>query len=501
MRLSTAEIPAWPKLAWCARLRPGGSTVHVLHGPRVEVQDKWLFEGVWDGEFGAGGFDRTSIAMGSGVRIRGDHVMIVAAGSPVDRLWYGLHEGRWVVANSLPILLACTARTLDDSFRGYQSVASDTVVRPIDVPLPAAPVSAGSVHLLTYHNLRFDGRTLTRIEKPIDAPVFDCFERYRDFMLSTGRSIGANARDAARSHPVTMRGTISSGYDSATSAVVAREAGCDRVMTVRSARSVIPRSDSGENVAEVLGLTCSSYPRSRKTEYEDTLWAAFGRPQDLHFGILNYPEPVCLLFTGVWGGSTWTMKPDKVTVCFDHADTTGLGLCEFRLVRGVIHCPVPTWGGMRGRSIFELTCSPEMRPWILHGEYDRPLPRRLLEEAGVPREDFGQRKSATQFEQTFLWPYARSLQADFLSYLRRHGFGRRSVVIGRLLDHIDRDLILPLQERLRLSTSRRLGESRELGEAIYRWSVDRLRRRYSEALATAGVQARSSIERVRLDAP
>lgn len=38
--------------------------------------------------------------------------------------------------------------------------------------------------------------------------------------------------------------------------------------------------------------------------------------------------------------------------------------------------------------------SEAMRPWRLNTEYDRPIPRRIAEEAGVPRELFGQKKQA-----------------------------------------------------------------------------------------------------------
>jgi hypothetical protein len=36
----------------------------------------------------------------------------------------------------------------------------------------------------------------------------------------------------------------------------------------------------------------------------------------------------------------------------------------------------------------------EMAPWSIGGEYDRPIPRRIVEEAGVERDSFGQSKKA-----------------------------------------------------------------------------------------------------------
>ena len=36
-----------------------------------------------------------------------------------------------------------------------------------------------------------------------------------------------------------------------------------------------------------------------------------------------------------------------------------------------------------------------MQPYSVGGDYDRPIPRRIVEEAGVGRHKFGMRKNAT----------------------------------------------------------------------------------------------------------
>ena len=41
--------------------------------------------------------------------------------------------------------------------------------------------------------------------------------------------------------------------------------------------------------------------------------------------------------------------------------------------------------------------SDDMAPYRVGGRYDRPIARRMVEEAGVPREAFGQRKRAVNF--------------------------------------------------------------------------------------------------------
>lgn len=61
-----AAIKRWPRLAWVARCRTGRDRVEVLHGSGVEIGPGWFCEAVWDGDFEAGAFDRTSVVFGTG---------------------------------------------------------------------------------------------------------------------------------------------------------------------------------------------------------------------------------------------------------------------------------------------------------------------------------------------------------------------------------------------------------------------------------------------------
>jgi hypothetical protein len=53
---------------------------------------------------------------------------------------------------------------------------------------------------------------------------------------------------------------------------------------------------------------------------------------------------------------------------------------------------VPAIGAGDPLEVGHLSRSAEMAPWSVGGDYDRPLPRRIVEEAGVPRTAFAQRK-------------------------------------------------------------------------------------------------------------
>jgi hypothetical protein len=60
-----------------------------------------------------------------------------------------------------------------------------------------------------------------------------------------------------------------------------------------------------------------------------------------------------------------------------------------------------------------------MRPWSIGGTYDRPIARRLGEEAGVPRDAFGQTKFATVVEvmPPYL-PHGDGLKREFFESAR-----------------------------------------------------------------------------------
>jgi hypothetical protein len=44
-----------------------------------------------------------------------------------------------------------------------------------------------------------------------------------------------------------------------------------------------------------------------------------------------------------------------------------------------------------------------MKKWQLNNNYDRPIPRRIIEEAGVPRELFGLNKHGAGFIYKYDW--------------------------------------------------------------------------------------------------
>src|SRR6266571_6133518 len=101
---------------------------------------------------------------------------------------------------------------------------------------------------------------------------------------------------------------------------------------------------------------------------------------------------------------------------------SGHGLSEVRLEAGFIQVPLPYMRAQRRADIYGVTHSEEMTPWRLHTRYDRPIPRRIAEERGVPRELFGQVKMASVVEFALpRIPCTPSLRAEYFLFLVQHG--------------------------------------------------------------------------------
>jgi hypothetical protein len=281
---------------------------------------------------------------------------------------------------------------------------------------------------------------------------------------------------------------MSSGYDSCAAAVVAREAGTRDAVTIsqgrRSAASLLDLKDSGASVAEQLGIACSSYQRQRNSfPFESASWASTGNVGDINLSLFDYPEPVCLLFAGFMGDVLW----GKNTVQPEHLHRTGgasgARFGEARLEHGVLLCSPVFWGCAKEAQILALSRMPEMKPWIVGGDYDRPIPRRLLEEAGVKRGTFARGKRFASFNRRYGRPISAELQEDFCEFMARRG-GRPgsalSVAAAYIADGIDHYLLHKLPSDVGSSCHKwvRIPSRTD----FFLWANDRLKRRYRDGI-------------------
>jgi hypothetical protein len=190
----------------------------------------------------------------------------------------------------------------------------------------------------------------------------------------------------------------------------------------------------------------------------------------------------------MWAKAAKDLSPEIV-----RGDPSGSALGEYRLWVGFLHCPLPFWGVRQIADVHAITRSPEMAPWDVPGNYSRPICRRIVECAGVPRELFGQQKRAASVmlhdDPEFLTPNS---MADYLGWLAEHrsAWLRRGMLPPLRSLGIDR-LTLQVSEpgaawmsrmpglwRLPLRLGLGYGPTR-LRRALFPWAVERAMARYA----------------------
>ena len=399
MRLRLQEHAPLPALSWCAEVKKGSEEVHVLHGPQVEVGDDYFVEGAWSEPFGERGFHRSAVLMGSGGVIIDDALLVCTPTHTAERLHVLREESRLLVSNSMAFLLERSGASLEPGYIPYHSDLI-SIIGGLDNHVRHIPATKGrSIELLYHTNLRVTSELVCeRLEKQRSEELTD-FRAYQAFLSRTLEGLRDNAKAEKRRCKYELLTTISSGYDSAACAALAVDLGCREAVTIRDSRHRYgSHDDSGVKLAEIFGLDVVEVGRGDYLDKPGRPEAEFVACGDLGQDVVfSSFEPLLrgrLLLTGFHGGKVWDRNCKVVSESIVRGDPSGNSLTEFRLRVGFIHVPVPFIGCRQHPSLYRIGNSEEMRPWQVGGAYDRPIPRRIVEEKGVDREMFGTRKKA-----------------------------------------------------------------------------------------------------------
>jgi hypothetical protein len=385
-----------PPLAWLLNVPRGSGTPQLVHGRHVELFDRGFFEGAWDGDFGDAAFDRVTNAFGSGAVVEGVRITVVPPVHTFEAVYIFTGKATTAISNSLVYLCAFHDLVLDPiDWRSGERFARVTQgLRHLATELR---VKSGSIKVVHHHNIVCDGGQVSTLVPKPPPPRFDDFASYYGYLTQTLRSVDANANDGRRVHRYVALATLSSGYDSAAAATLAATVlGCREAVSLKRSFSGDP--DSGSEVAQVLGITLHEFDRAEHVPHDDASVAEFlaGGSQGEDY-IYRAFDPVLsgrMLLTGFLGDAMWDKKRPP---CDDlhRKDLSGSSLGEFRVARDFIHVMVPFIGAVRHPDIYRISNSSELAPYSVGGSYDRPVPRRIVESAGVPRAVFGQKKRAT----------------------------------------------------------------------------------------------------------
>jgi len=487
MKLISEMVDNLPKLAWIAICKNKTRNVHVFHGSCVESQENFCAAGVWDGDYLSGDIDKTDNVAGSGIRLREDKMIFVSSGNTMDRIVHYHLKDCYFISNSFTALLSLAHLELMKEYN-YQSDL-ETIIQGIYKYKKQIPVQNDTLHLTHFNNLQYDGNSLIEIPKPNTAPHPKTFsDYYEGFLLKTAEQISKNANAIQRNVKISIVSTLSSGYDSALVAVIAKHMGANTALTVKNSNSLFHPSDSGKKVAKALGLKCEvSSIKHRNYPNEEALWAVMGGCGDLNLSVLKFIEPVSLMLTGFHGDMIWERTRYDLTEFLNRHDISSAGFSEYALHRGVIHCAVPFWGIYNGREMQDISHLEEMKPWTLNTNYDRPTVRRIVEQAGVPRGHFALRKTTSFFGG---WvpnpvPNSKNLRREFKLYVKSLGCktpSRMTIFLWHCYNEIDWQLTQRLQSKGLFKFIKLKGWDPFKTRWIYFvWANEKMKEKYKEA--------------------
>jgi len=397
MRFEYQRVDSLPRLAWCARVARGAPRVRVRHGPWVETRADRFFEGAWDGDFADGRFDAATAFTGSGCIARDSEMVCVASMNAFEWLYAVRADDALWVSNSLAFVLVdsddAPALSHPHYFADFLAIYRAGTSRPERAWLPTRRGRRVFLHAAVALRVRPDlstSRSL-RPEPPMPGDYADYVRALEDALAR----VQQNAADAKRLQRYRPLATVSRGYDSPAVAAVAARVGVREAATFTDVKGT-GEADSGTAIAERLGFRVTEY---RHLAYLDLP----GQPEaeaclcdwgwNAPFAAMEAQLTGALMLSGRHGDVVWRTSPVFPMLRHPTGTTTGGGsMIELRLRAGFLHLALPYLISHDPRPIRRIGVSPEMRPWSVGGDYDRPIPRRIAEEAGIPREWFGRAK-------------------------------------------------------------------------------------------------------------
>ncbi|MEP7060972.1 MAG: hypothetical protein ABI881_01150 [Betaproteobacteria bacterium] len=403
MQFQNHEIPTLPSLAWCARVDRGSDVVAVFHGRLVEMRSNGFFEGTWNDSFASFNFTSATIVAGTGAIAEPDRIVFSGSTDHLGPLFSISKRGSVYVSNSPAFVLTMSEEEPDDIYPFYAYDFVRIFRRGLFCPnghLRLRSATKLGLHYMTMITIDRTGRMAFEPHRLCEAP--HDYRSYERLLLEGTKAVVANGTDPARKQTYAPLVPLSRGYDSTAAAVLAKSAGCTEAFTYEDNRRRDAKRDSGaSNARFFLKMNCSVYSRWQYLALDHAVESEFG------YAAVSSKSPLAaveaqlhgrILVLGEFGDTIWDPEAAKGSNRMSKSwarRTLGLSAIEFRLRVGFLGFAPAYIAARHNVAIQAISTSEEMRPWSIGGEYDRPLPRRIAEEGGVPRDRFATHKAAS----------------------------------------------------------------------------------------------------------
>jgi len=301
------------------------------------------------------------------------------------------------VSNSLAFVLNETRSELDPFYKEYVSDMSSILYGcESEKLIKSSPLKEGRV--LRYHrccNLLIDSSLNMNEEIRKSGLFFKDYNDYKCKVVQIMERLKSNALHDNREHKYGSISTISRGYDAPSACVLAKYLDCNEVVTFSN-----PQDDDGEEIARILDYAkihkIDSKIYLRNKNYLEAEGAASGEGGATFMGLENLYKGK-LFIMGSRGDSLFERLHKNVNDALDFhvgnmLSQASLTPYENLLKNSSVLVALPMVGADRWSDLARISNSEEMKYWSLGNNYDRPIARRLLEDAGVKRDLFGQAK-------------------------------------------------------------------------------------------------------------
>ena len=318
------------------------------------------------------------------------------------------------ISNSIPFLLVFTNNELDVNYYGYE-YDLNSIFYGIKRCSNNLIIKGSSISMHRYCNLNVSVDLSCHEIKKENTVKFSSFPDYESNLLKILDKIIKNASDSARKCQYKLVTTISRGYDASAASALVHDLGCNIALTFSAPEKYL--HDSGVDVARCLGYAYVIEGNGSAYMNNKDLWEAESAASGdvgclVAFNTFEKEYENSILFLGLKGDSIWGKDESNANRNFDFIKMSIAAEQnpEHYLRNNTIAISVPLILGQEWETIYKISNSEEMEPFSVGGDYDRPIPRRIVEERGVPRSYFGFKKQGAGFTYRFQ-PTLRSLRS------------------------------------------------------------------------------------------
>ena len=333
-------------------------------------------------------------------------VIFVTPGHILERLYSFSKNDVFIISNSLPFVLHMSESRLDPKYLNYET-DFNSILKGIRDYIKAIPLdNEKNIKLHYYCNIHLNTELeIVEMPKKSMTPFKDYID-YESRLISTLKRFVSNAQSFDREYKYDLVTTISKGYDAAACSAIAKEVGCEKVVTFNQPQKYA--KDCGADIAIKLGYSDITVKNADEYLLNMNLTEAeFVSSGDLGtwiiFSVFENEFKNNIVLMGERGDKIWDKNwmDSNGDFRFKNEIFTATSLIENRLRVGYINVPMPLFGASQWPSIHKISNSDEMKPYSVGGNYDRPIPRRILETRGIERELFGMKKKGAGFNYRF----------------------------------------------------------------------------------------------------